>query len=109
MYTVAIPPQPKHRLIAQSLIFQKQTRRVYEILRLKATNCSDAKEYANYRVDIKRRLNLPFQVGALKAEFCCYLPGSKVRLREHLVLIDCLGPASVDFIRDILRVHGGFY
>ncbi|KAK2187191.1 hypothetical protein NP493_176g03011 [Ridgeia piscesae] len=40
---------------------KKQTRRIYEILRLKATNCNELKEYTAYRIDIKRRLNLPFQ------------------------------------------------
>lgn len=38
-----------------------QTRRVYEILRLKVTNKADYDEFRNYRLDVKRRLNIPFQ------------------------------------------------
>lgn len=38
-----------------------QTRRIYEILRLKATNVNDKEQYRNYRLDIKKRLNAPFQ------------------------------------------------
>lgn len=45
---------------------KKQTRRVYEIIRLywtkKAGPLSDNNiEYKNYRVDVKKRLNIPFQ------------------------------------------------
>lgn len=40
---------------------RKQARRVYEILRLKATNTADKEAYRQYRLDIKRRLNIPFQ------------------------------------------------
>ncbi|XP_043242983.1 histone acetyltransferase type B catalytic subunit-like isoform X1 [Amphibalanus amphitrite] len=39
----------------------KQVRRVYEILRLKATNVSDKEEYRNFRLDVKRRLYTPYQ------------------------------------------------
>lgn len=42
-------------------INKKQARRVYEILRLKNTNTSDKTEYLNYRLDVKNRLNAPFQ------------------------------------------------
>ena len=42
--------------------FQKQARRIYEILRLRATDCSNESEYRAYRLDVKKRLNLPFQV-----------------------------------------------
>ncbi|KAK3740426.1 hypothetical protein QZH41_012019, partial [Actinostola sp. cb2023] len=38
-----------------------QCRRVYEILRLKATDRSDPKEYKEYRLDVKRRLNTSYQ------------------------------------------------
>ncbi len=41
---------------------KRQARRVYEILRLKATKRSVKDEYKAYRVDVKRRLNIPFQV-----------------------------------------------
>ncbi|XP_022087099.1 histone acetyltransferase type B catalytic subunit-like isoform X2 [Acanthaster planci] len=40
---------------------KKQVRRVYEILRLRATNTRDRAEMKAYRLDIKRRLNIPFQ------------------------------------------------
>jgi len=42
---------------------QKQARRVYEILRFEATNLADVEEYRAYRLDVKRRLNIPYQVG----------------------------------------------
>ncbi|XP_049886158.1 histone acetyltransferase type B catalytic subunit isoform X2 [Pectinophora gossypiella] len=42
-------------------INKKQTRRVYEILRLKNTNTSDKTAYLSYRLDVKNRLNAPFQ------------------------------------------------
>ena len=46
---------------------RRQTRRVYEIVRLHWTKKSgplkeDAPEYKAYRVDVKKRLNIPFQV-----------------------------------------------
>ncbi|XP_075984433.1 histone acetyltransferase 1 [Anticarsia gemmatalis] len=42
-------------------INKKQARRVYEILRLKTTNTSDKTAYLEYRLDVKNRLNAPFQ------------------------------------------------
>ncbi|KAG8327576.1 histone acetyltransferase 1 [Homalodisca vitripennis] len=42
-------------------INKKQARRVYEILRLKETNIHDESDYSSYRLDVKRRLNIPFQ------------------------------------------------
>ncbi|CAB3233508.1 unnamed protein product [Arctia plantaginis] len=42
-------------------INKKQARRVYEILRLKCTNTSDKTAYLAYRLEIKNRLNAPFQ------------------------------------------------
>ncbi|CAF4916101.1 unnamed protein product [Pieris macdunnoughi] len=42
-------------------INKKQARRVYEILRLKNTNTSDKTSYLQYRLDVKNRLNAPFQ------------------------------------------------
>ncbi|XP_039282552.1 histone acetyltransferase type B catalytic subunit [Nilaparvata lugens] len=44
-----------------SRINKKQARRVYEILRLKETNMNDKMDYQNYRINVKRRLNIPFQ------------------------------------------------
>ncbi|XP_045454646.1 histone acetyltransferase type B catalytic subunit [Melitaea cinxia] len=38
-----------------------QARRVYEILRLKNTNTSDKNAYLKYRLNVKNRLNAPFQ------------------------------------------------
>ena len=40
---------------------KRQSRRVYEILRLKNTKRENEDEYKEYRVDIKRRLNIPFK------------------------------------------------
>lgn len=42
-------------------INKKQARRIYEILRLKNTNISDKTAYLNYRLEVKNRLNAPFQ------------------------------------------------
>lgn len=42
-------------------IFSRQARRVYEILRLKSIDRNNAKEYRAYRLDIKNRLNAPYQ------------------------------------------------
>lgn len=43
------------------LVNKRQARRIYEILRLRATNLADPAEYRSYRLDIKRRLNIPYQ------------------------------------------------
>ncbi|PVD37263.1 hypothetical protein C0Q70_04260 [Pomacea canaliculata] len=40
---------------------KRQARRVYEILRLKITDESNPSMYRQYRLDLKRRLNIPFQ------------------------------------------------
>eukprot|EP00096_Caligus_rogercresseyi_P006949 TRINITY_DN2404_c0_g1_i1.p1 TRINITY_DN2404_c0_g1~~TRINITY_DN2404_c0_g1_i1.p1 ORF type:complete len:414 (+),score=147.35 TRINITY_DN2404_c0_g1_i1:75-1316(+) len=45
----------KHKLC------KKQARRVYEIIRFFRTNISNPKEYKEYRVDVKKRLNQPYQ------------------------------------------------
>lgn len=45
----------------QLKINKKQARRIYEILRFHVTNVADPAEYRNYRLDIKRRLNIPYQ------------------------------------------------
>nr|CAG4648667.1 EOG090X06NC [Polyphemus pediculus] len=42
-------------------INKKQVRRVYEILRFHSTNLADVQEYREYRLDVKRRLNIPYQ------------------------------------------------
>lgn len=39
----------------------KQVRIVYEILRLNATNVNDPEEYKEYRLCVKKRLNIPHQ------------------------------------------------
>ncbi|XP_046480179.1 histone acetyltransferase type B catalytic subunit [Neodiprion pinetum] len=54
----------KNMAIEASIRFKinkKQARRVYEILRLRVTDVSDKQEYQQYRLDIKRRLNVPYQ------------------------------------------------
>jgi len=40
---------------------KKQSRRVYEIIRLSYTSLQDTTLYKSYRVDVKRRLNAPYQ------------------------------------------------
>uniref|UniRef100_A0A0K0DF12 Histone acetyltransferase type B catalytic subunit n=1 Tax=Angiostrongylus cantonensis TaxID=6313 RepID=A0A0K0DF12_ANGCA len=42
-------------------ITKRQSRRVYEILRLKSTNMKDADEAKAYRLDVKRRLEVPMK------------------------------------------------
>ncbi|KAL6265399.1 hypothetical protein P5V15_002196 [Pogonomyrmex californicus] len=42
-------------------INKKQARIVYEILRLQATNVANVDEYRAYRIDVKKRLNIPFK------------------------------------------------
>ncbi|GBP38890.1 Histone acetyltransferase type B catalytic subunit [Eumeta japonica] len=42
-------------------INRRQARRVYEILRLRATDLADRDAYTKYRLAIKNRLNAPFQ------------------------------------------------
>jgi len=42
-------------------ICKKQARRVYEIVRLHYTSLADKEQYKEYRIDIKRRLNAPYQ------------------------------------------------
>jgi len=42
-------------------ICKKQARRVYEIVRLHYTSLKDTQQYKDYRVDVKRRLNAPYQ------------------------------------------------
>lgn len=40
---------------------KKQTRRVYEILRFQVTDTNNKAEYQAFRLDVKKRLNIPFQ------------------------------------------------
>ncbi|XP_003701894.1 histone acetyltransferase 1 isoform X2 [Megachile rotundata] len=42
-------------------INKKQARRVYEILRLRATDLTNEQEYRDYRLDVKKRLNIPYR------------------------------------------------
>ncbi|XP_077300202.1 histone acetyltransferase 1 [Arctopsyche grandis] len=42
-------------------INNKQARRVYEILRLRHTDTTDVQQYKMFRLDVKNRLNAPFQ------------------------------------------------
>uniref|UniRef100_A0A1B6D2L5 Histone acetyltransferase type B catalytic subunit n=1 Tax=Clastoptera arizonana TaxID=38151 RepID=A0A1B6D2L5_9HEMI len=42
-------------------INKKQARRIYEIMRLKSTNISNEKDFQEFRLDVKKRLNIPFQ------------------------------------------------
>ncbi|XP_054712533.1 histone acetyltransferase type B catalytic subunit-like [Uloborus diversus] len=49
-------------------INKKQARRVYEILRLKCTDMTNPQDYRIYRLDVKNRLNAPFQREKLDME-----------------------------------------
>jgi len=42
-------------------ICRKQARRVYEIIRLHYTSLSNMQEYKEYKLDVKKRLNIPYQ------------------------------------------------
>ncbi|XP_077993239.1 histone acetyltransferase type B catalytic subunit-like [Glandiceps talaboti] len=42
-------------------INKKQARRIYEILRLRVTDESNAEQFRQYRLDVKKRLNIPYQ------------------------------------------------
>jgi len=46
---------------AKLKLSKRQVRRVYEILRLRATNTADKAAYKAYRLDVKQRLNMPYQ------------------------------------------------
>jgi len=46
---------------AKLKLCKKQARRVYEIIRLKYTSMKDADAYKGYRLDVKKRLNAPYQ------------------------------------------------
>lgn len=45
----------------QFKINKKQARKAYEILRLKNTNLHNDEEYKSFRIDVKQRLNAPFE------------------------------------------------
>ena len=55
---------------------QYQARRVYEILRLKITDESNTSMYKQYRLDVKRRLNKPFQVSLREADEMLFFNGN---------------------------------
>ena len=40
---------------------QRQARRVYEILRLLNTDVTNEREYRDYRLNVKKRLNVPYK------------------------------------------------
>lgn len=42
-------------------INRKQARRVYEILRLRVTDLTNEQEYREYRLNVKKRLNIPYR------------------------------------------------
>ncbi|ESO13193.1 hypothetical protein HELRODRAFT_184879 [Helobdella robusta] len=52
---------------------KRQARRVYEILRLKHTNCFNDEEFKAFRIDIKKRLNAPFQKSKRHFDRMCRL------------------------------------
>ncbi|CAG7819872.1 unnamed protein product [Allacma fusca] len=40
---------------------KRQSRRMFELLRLRSINVNNDKEFKEYRLDVKRRLNIPYQ------------------------------------------------
>ncbi|XP_057324795.1 histone acetyltransferase type B catalytic subunit isoform X3 [Microplitis mediator] len=42
-------------------INKRQARRIYEILRLRVTDLANEKEYREYRLEVKKRLNVPYK------------------------------------------------
>lgn len=42
-------------------INKRQARRIYEILRLRSTDLSNEQEYRMFRLDVKKRLNVPYK------------------------------------------------
>jgi len=48
------------------LYLKRQAHRIYEILRLQVTNINNEAEFKEYRLDVKQRLNIPYQVGTVK-------------------------------------------
>ena len=66
------------------VLFQKQVRRVYEILRLRITDSSNPDELREYRLDVKKRLNIPFQVHYI---WFLFLASSHRRPYKHAIFI----------------------
>ncbi|KAG6456073.1 histone acetyltransferase type B catalytic subunit isoform X2 [Manduca sexta] len=71
-------------------INKKQARRVYEILRLKNTNTSDKTAYLNYRLDVKNRLNAPFQKKKLEMKKLQKV----LKPEEYAATISATGPSE---------------
>jgi histone acetyltransferase 1 len=59
---MATDAKQKHRLN------KKQARRVYEILKLAATDRNNEEAYRSYRLEVKQRLNAPFAKMSRSAE-----------------------------------------
>jgi histone acetyltransferase 1 len=59
---------------AELKLCKKQARRVYEIIRLNYTSMNDADAYKSYRLDVKKRLNAPYQKEQAQVE----------KLKKHL-------------------------
>lgn len=61
---------------------KKQARRIYEILKLRSIDRSDAEVYKNFRLEVKKRLNAPFV--KLNRKACTDQPegGPELRLEE---------------------------
>ncbi|XP_033624835.1 histone acetyltransferase type B catalytic subunit-like isoform X2 [Asterias rubens] len=54
-------PEMEKQALEKLKLCKKQVRRVYEILRLRVTDSSNPEEMKEYRLDVKKRLNIPFQ------------------------------------------------
>ena len=56
-----IPDTVHHCIKSRYLLIFLHDRRVYEIIRLHYTSLADKEEYKSYKLDVKKRLNIPYQ------------------------------------------------
>lgn len=83
-------------------LYKTQVRRVYEILRLKATDRSDVEEYRAYRLLVKNRLNAPHQREEQENKrLCRYLDPAELALAHP-------PPSSISQEEHITRLHEAY-
>ena len=63
-----------HASVTYSVSPKVQARRVYEILRLQATDKSNAEQYKEYRLMVKNKLNSSYQVCVCPCVCACVCP-----------------------------------
>lgn len=89
---------------------KKQARRVYEILRFQVTDTSNKEEYKAFRLDVKKRLNIPFQkettiVKKMKpfVSSSQYQGNLDISLEQKLNLLDKMYSETEAEIKEILE------